>query len=183
MTAHEVPFISASTVPQELLIVSQIVVALTHWETNSRRARLCAYDRCKLCRDGWGTKERYLIRVEDRGGFHSLMELGPRHRDVLRQVSAHQSLGRSAWVEVWKLGSAVNAPVQLDILQVVSLSQLFDLTNLVKKNYLPALEIEAEEGEKTNLPPAPVVSIQDTGFTERDQELQQRLMILREQKT
>lgn len=176
--SHETPFISASTTPREFKIVSEIASAPTHWESSKRRARLCAEDDCKLCRDGWGVRDRYLLRLEDEGGFHSLMEFSERHREILREVLGHQRAGRTCVVEVWKTGNAQNSPVALDILRVVSTSRLYDVRNLIKANYLPAILVEEEAKIENNSASSPVGRIQDNRFGMLDADIAVRAAAL-----
>lgn len=162
MAGFETPFRSASTVPEELLIVSKIVAARTHWDASAGKARLCAGELCKLCRDGWGLKDRYLIRFEDLAGYHSLMEFSDRCASVFREVSDHQRRGRSCVVEVQRVGSAKNSPIRIDILREVSFPSPFDISNLIAAKYLPMMEIGEIDHSFEAFPPSPVGQIKHT---------------------
>lgn len=144
---HEVPILRASTVPREVLLVSLIHTCTGHWDTNSGGFRWCAKESCAYCRDGWRPEDRYLMRLEDEQQEPWLFEARSRLSSVVRELQSFLLQGRTAWLRLEKEGPRPNSPVRLDILRVVSHTQLYDILPLFKAMYLAPFECDRVESE------------------------------------
>lgn len=152
---HECPFVSASTVARQFLVVSELAEALGHWDSLAGSFRHCAVANCHLCRQGYGSEYRYLLRLEAEEGGDYLMWLRKRHLPFVEELRAAQKRGQTLRVVVWRAGSAKNSPVEIRSLGAVSSPPLYQISSLLAALMGPAICIE-RDGSKVEFAPSMV---------------------------
>ena len=170
----EVPFLKASTVPREFTVVGRVFAFPMHWVSGQGAGVLCGWEDCALCRAGFRQETRYMLRLRESGGSDYLLEVRPRLRTVMEELELLQRGNQTAVVQIWKAGSCRNSPVAVDILRVEAWSSFFDVSNLVKAAYRPAIC-----GDGGHHPGSRQQPPQERRFQDSTSELHARMLELR----
>lgn len=136
MTSPTFPKIS--TVPLEVLLISDAVGWIAHFDNMAKRTRKCGGLRCALCAMGSPRLELKVALAVDSNETRWLIEFRKRHEFVLDQMRNQRGQVHGHLIKVQKSGRALNSPIDVSILSFERVNE-HSITALVASLGLPAL--------------------------------------------
>lgn len=127
-----------STVPLEVLLISDAVAWIAHFDNMAKRTRKCGGIRCALCAMGSPRLELKVAMGVDANETRHLIEFRKRHAFVLDQMYNQRGQVHGHTIKVVKTGKALNSPIDVSILGFERVNE-HSIVQLVASLGLPAL--------------------------------------------